>query len=190
MGQLGGGNSLTRSFLDYKPLFLIRKAKIVRKRGKIRDWGAFQPIISIGTQIFPFLIVLIRIFSHFGYTSPHLSNSLLASNLFSEPYCIIFEPLKITQNLKKSNTLQIMGLCCFSGSVLGIPIPCTRKVSARGSSLFKTVTKLWRLYAFVLPRLYGCRTEQKMAPQGSFLPHRFTIFQYQPLFSSTFCSFP
>lgn len=80
MGQLGGGNSLTRSFLDYKPLFLIRKAKIVRKRGKIRDWGAFQPIISVGPQIFPFLIVLIRIFSHFGYTSPHLSNSLFASN--------------------------------------------------------------------------------------------------------------
>ena len=41
------------------------------------------------------------------------------------------------------------------GSVDHSPIPCTRKVSAGGSSLFKTVTKLWCLYSFVLPRLDG-----------------------------------
>ena len=53
--------------------------------------------------------------------------------------------------------------CCNScqwnlcGSALDSPIPCTRKISATGSSLFKTVTVLWRFCAFVLPRLYGCK---------------------------------
>ena len=40
------------------------------------------------------------------------------------------------------------------GSVIGSPIHCTRKVSAGGSSLFKTGTNCG---PFVLPRFYGCR---------------------------------
>ena len=53
------------------------------------------------------------------------------------------------------------------GVALGSPIPCTRKVSARGSSLFETVTKLCHRYTFVLPRLYGCGGSEYRGPSRS-----------------------
>ena len=51
-----------------------------------------------------------------------------------------------------------------AGSVLNSPIHCTRKVSTGGPYLFNTITKLRRLYTFVLPRLYGCRGADYRGP--------------------------
>ena len=67
------------------------------------------------------------------------------SSDWSAFYCLFFFSYFCNQKLSVA----------LSGSVLDSPVPCTHKVSARGSSLFQTVTKLWRLYTFVLPRLYG-----------------------------------
>ena len=87
------------------------------------------------------------------------------------PYKMTKLLVKWTQNLKltlfsyssmlklKKNTIDDPKPVFDSGncSVLDSPLPCTRKISAEGSYLFKTVTKLWRRYIVVLPRLYGCR---------------------------------
>ena len=66
----------------------------------------------------------------------------------------VFEVYIILQGKKERMAAVKMG---STGSVHASPIPCTRKVSAAGSSLFKTVTKLCRLHTFVLPRFYGRR---------------------------------
>ena len=71
-------------------------------------------------------------------------------------YCRLWTILLTLFRVYEIKNSLVLHLALPLDSAVDSLIPCTRKVSAGGPSLLQIVTKLWRLYTVVMPRLYGC----------------------------------